>query len=207
MANTNEGLELLTSPPQQTSSNTHTTVMFQKNSVGLARNYAPAAKPIGSSPAQRGDEGRFTAGTKGATSCAALGIGFGFEGSRSCQDTSREVKVRSPQFCVEDVQTLGSTMLIELRMRDDELRAKAAKQLVIHSSTPKPQAAAESYEADCWTPQEWASDHKGRQAQDKKKICSAYASKDGCPKGAMCYMVAKGGHPRMKDKCLQLPRQ
>eukprot|EP00971_Amphidinium_carterae_P048786 961535-Amphidinium_carterae.1 len=113
-------------------------------------------------------------------------------------------------FCVEDVQTLGSTMLVEMRMREDELRAK---QLVIHSSAPKPQAAAQSYEADYWnwTAQEWeeyeaegagASDPKGRQAQDKKKICSAYASKDRCPKGAMCYMVAKGGTPKDEGQVL-----
>eukprot|EP00971_Amphidinium_carterae_P283940 5637473-Amphidinium_carterae.1 len=61
------------------------------------------------------------------------------------QDTSREVKVRSSQFCVEDVQTLGSTMLVELRMRDDGQRNK---QLVVHSSPSRPQAAAQSYEAE-----------------------------------------------------------
>eukprot|EP00971_Amphidinium_carterae_P089433 1769940-Amphidinium_carterae.2 len=38
---------------------------------------------------------------------------------------------------------------------------------------------------------------------DKRKICSAYATKEGCPKGALCLMAAKGGHPRMRDKCLR----
>eukprot|EP00971_Amphidinium_carterae_P159636 3164912-Amphidinium_carterae.1 len=87
-------------------------------------------------------------------------------------------------------ETLGSTMLVELRMRDDEMRAK---QLVITTTAPKPQAAAQSYEAEYWTAQEWeeyeaegagASDQKGRQAQTKPKLCSEYASKEGCPKGA-----------------------
>eukprot|EP00971_Amphidinium_carterae_P045982 904836-Amphidinium_carterae.1 len=98
-------------------------------------------------------------------------------------------------------------MLVELRMRDEEQRSK---QLVIHPpSTTKPQAAAGDYEADQWTAQEWeeyeaeAAADQGRQMQSKPKLCSAYASKDGCPKGALCVMASKGGRPRMRGKCLQ----
>eukprot|EP00971_Amphidinium_carterae_P044768 880683-Amphidinium_carterae.1 len=71
----------------------------------------------------------------------------------SWQATSRDVQVRSAQFGVSDVQTLGSTMLVEMRMRDEEQRAK---QLVIKpSATRTPQAASGEYEADQWTTQEW----------------------------------------------------
>eukprot|EP00971_Amphidinium_carterae_P345029 6485746-Amphidinium_carterae.1 len=109
-----------------------------------------------------------------------------------------------------EVQTIGSTMLVELRMRNDEQRTK---QLMAHSAPSRPHAGAtQAYEAEYWTTQEWeeyeaegagASDLKGRKDEERKKICSEYATKEGCPKGAMCYMVAKGGHPRMKDKCLR----
>eukprot|EP00971_Amphidinium_carterae_P100384 1985342-Amphidinium_carterae.1 len=78
-------------------------------------------------------------------------------------------------------------------MRDEEQRSK---QLVIHpSSTTRPHAAAGDYEADQWTAQEWeeyeaeAAADQGRQMQSKPKLCSAYASKDGCPKGALCVMT------------------
>eukprot|EP00971_Amphidinium_carterae_P053896 1061292-Amphidinium_carterae.1 len=123
------------------------------------------------------------------------------------QATSRDVQVRSAQFGVSDVQTLGSTMLVEMRMRDEEQRAK---QLVINpSATRTPQAASGEYEAEQWTTQEWeeyeaeVAAGQGRPTQSTPKLCSAYASKDGCPKGALCVMASKGGHPRMRDKCLQ----
>eukprot|EP00971_Amphidinium_carterae_P084837 1678808-Amphidinium_carterae.1 len=70
-------------------------------------------------------------------------------------------------------------------MRDEEQRAK---QLVLPARPA--QAAAGEYEADqwTWTAEEWAeyeADAAGqaKPAQSKAKICSAYASKEGCPKG------------------------
>eukprot|EP00971_Amphidinium_carterae_P058722 1161253-Amphidinium_carterae.1 len=94
-----------------------------------------------------------------------------------------------------------------MRMRDEEQRAK---QLVINpSATRTPQAASGEYEADQWTAQKWeeyeaeVAAGQRRPTQSKPKLCSAYASKDGCPKGALCVMASKGGHPRMRDKCLQ----
>eukprot|EP00971_Amphidinium_carterae_P285293 5663700-Amphidinium_carterae.1 len=105
------------------------------------------------------------------------------------QNTSRDVQVRSAQFGVSDVQTLGSTILVEIRMRDEEQRAK---QLVLPNSKA-PQAASGEYEADqwTWTAEEWAEYEaeaagQGQPAPSKAKICSAYASKEGCPKGGCC---------------------
>eukprot|EP00971_Amphidinium_carterae_P065730 1302729-Amphidinium_carterae.1 len=76
-------------------------------------------------------------------------------------------------------------MLVELRMRDEEQRAK---QLVL--PTRPAQAASGEYEADqwTWTAEEWAEYEaeaagQAKPAQGKAKICSAYASKEGCPKG------------------------
>eukprot|EP00971_Amphidinium_carterae_P047646 938595-Amphidinium_carterae.1 len=93
-----------------------------------------------------------------------------------------------------------------MRMRDEEQRAK---QLVLPNSKP-PQAASGEYEADqwTWTAEEWAeykaeAAGQGQPTPSKAKICSAYASKEGCPKGGCCVMASKGGHPRMRDKCLQ----
>eukprot|EP00971_Amphidinium_carterae_P178107 3532693-Amphidinium_carterae.1 len=43
------------------------------------------------------------------------------------QNTSREVQVRAATFSVSDVHTLGSTMLVEMRMQDEEQRAKQRK--------------------------------------------------------------------------------
>eukprot|EP00971_Amphidinium_carterae_P055098 1085718-Amphidinium_carterae.1 len=51
------------------------------------------------------------------------------------QSTSRDVQVRSAQFGVSDVQTLGSTMLVEMRMRDEE---QGAKQLTGHTTWQLP---------------------------------------------------------------------
>eukprot|EP00971_Amphidinium_carterae_P014168 279454-Amphidinium_carterae.1 len=84
-------------------------------------------------------------------------------------------------------------MLVELRMKDEEQRSK---QLILPTPAGKPHAAAAEYDAESWTwiAQEWeeyeaeaaGAPKRGQQSQNKPKLCSAYASKDGCPKGAMC---------------------
>eukprot|EP00971_Amphidinium_carterae_P249781 4957540-Amphidinium_carterae.1 len=87
-------------------------------------------------------------------------------------------------------------MLVELRMRDEEQRAK---QLVLRTGTA--QAASEDYKADqwTWTAEKWAeykakAAGQAKPAQSKAKICSAHASKKECPKEGCCVMAAKGGH-------------
>eukprot|EP00971_Amphidinium_carterae_P111214 2202760-Amphidinium_carterae.1 len=75
-------------------------------------------------------------------------------------------------------------MLVELRMRDEEQRAK---HLVLPHKAA--QAASGEYEAEqwTWTAEEWAEYEAEAAGQgkpaSKAKICSAYASKEGCPKG------------------------
>eukprot|EP00971_Amphidinium_carterae_P316443 6289984-Amphidinium_carterae.1 len=93
-------------------------------------------------------------------------------------------------------------------MRDEESRTKSLL------SGLKPGKAAGSgahangadYQ-EYWTTQEWeAYEAEGAGAtpgRDKPKLCAACATKDGCPKGAICPLARKGGHPRMRDKCMR----
>eukprot|EP00971_Amphidinium_carterae_P250783 4978169-Amphidinium_carterae.1 len=124
---------------------------------------------------------------------------------------SLEVGVRSPDFSIGDVQTTGTRLLVELRMRDEESRTKSLLSGLNPGKATGTRAYANNAEhPEYWSTQEW----EGYEAEgagaapatppaDKQKLCAAYATKDGCPKGSLCPLAGKGGHPRMKDKCLR----
>eukprot|EP00971_Amphidinium_carterae_P269815 5352714-Amphidinium_carterae.1 len=106
---------------------------------------------------------------------------------------------------------MSTRLLVELRMRDEESRTKSLLSGLNPGKATGAGAHANGADyQEYWTAQEWeaceaegAGATPGRASTDKQKLCAAYATKDGCPKGALCPLASKGGHPRMRDKCLR----